>query len=98
MAHRLAPEARAELRSIWNYIFKESGTAVAADSVVDAITERFYLLSQFPRMGRSRDDLRPGLRSFPVGQYVIIYTIEDEDVEILHVFHGRQDIDARLGQ
>ncbi len=98
MAHRLAPEARAELRSIWNYIFKESGNAVAADSVVDAITERFYLLSQFPRMGRSRDDLRPGLRSFPVGQYVIIYTIEDEDVEILHVFHGRQDIDARLGQ
>jgi plasmid stabilization system protein ParE len=29
---------------------------------------------------------------------VIIYTIEDEDVEILHVFHGRQDIDGRLGQ
>jgi len=50
------------------------------------------------RMGRARDDLRPGLRSFPVGQYVIIYTIENEDVEILHVFHGRQDIDGRLGQ
>jgi toxin ParE1/3/4 len=93
MAHRLAPQARAELRSIWNYIFKESGNAVVADNVIDAITERFYLLSQYPRMGRTRDDLRPGLRSFPVGQYVIIYTIEDEDVEILHVFHGRQDID-----
>jgi len=72
--------------------------AVAADSVIDAITERFYLLSQFPRMGRPRADLRPGLRSFPVGQYVIIYTIEGADVEILHVFHGRQDIDGRLGQ
>jgi toxin ParE1/3/4 len=80
------------------YIAKESGNAVAADSVIDAITDRFYLLSQFPRMGRARDDLRPGLRSFPVGQYVIIYTIEDEDVGILHVFHGRQDIDGRLGQ
>jgi toxin ParE1/3/4 len=98
MAHRLAPQARAELSSIWNYIFKESGSAVAADSVIDAITERFYLLSQFPRMGRPRADLRPGLRSFPVGQYVIIYTIEGADVEILHVFHGRQDIDGRLGQ
>jgi len=98
MAHRLAPQARAELSGIWNYIFKESGNAVAADSVIDAITERFYLLSQFPRMGRPRDDLRPGLRSFPVGQYVIIYTIEGADVEILHVFHGRQDIEGRLGQ
>jgi toxin ParE1/3/4 len=98
MAHRLAPQDRAELNSIWNYIVKESGNTVAADGVIDAITERFYLLSQYPRMGRSRDDLRPGLRSFPVGQYVIIYTIEDEDVEILHVFHGRQDIEGQLSQ
>jgi plasmid stabilization system protein ParE len=28
---------------------------------------------------------------------MIIYTIEDEDVQILHVFHGRQDIEGRLG-
>jgi toxin ParE1/3/4 len=66
--------------------------------VIDAITERFYLLAQFPYMGRARDDLRPGLRSFPVGQYVVIYAIEDEDVQILHVFHGRQDIEGRLGE
>jgi toxin ParE1/3/4 len=98
MAHRVAPQARAELRNIWSYIVNESGNVAAADGVVDAITERFYLLSQYPRMGRSRDDLRPGLRSFPVGQYVIIYTIEDEDVEILHVFHGRQDIEGQLSQ
>ena len=64
MAHRLAPQARAELSSIWNYIFKESGNAAAADGIIDAITERFYLLSQHPRMGRTRDDLRAGLRSF----------------------------------
>jgi toxin ParE1/3/4 len=98
MAHRLAPQARLELSSIWNYIVTESGNLAAADGVIDAITARFYLLSQYPRMGRARDDLRPGLRSFAVGQYVIVYTIEDEDVEILHVFHGRQDIEGRLGR
>jgi toxin ParE1/3/4 len=98
MAHRLAPPARAELGHIWTYIARESGSFAAADGVVDAIAERFYLLAQFPYMGRARDDLQPGLRSFPVGQYVIIYTIEDEDVQILHVFHGRQDIEARLGE
>lgn len=98
MAHRLAPQARAELSNIWNYIARESGNAAAADGVIDSITERFYLLAQFPYMGRARDDLRPGLRSFPVGQYVIIYTIDDEDVQILHVFHGRRDIEGKLGQ
>jgi plasmid stabilization system protein ParE len=47
----------ATLRSIWNYIVKEGGNLAAADGVFDAITERFYLLSQYPRIGRSRDDL-----------------------------------------
>ena len=98
MAHRLAPQARADLSTIWNYIVTESGNVAAADGVIDAITERFYLLSQYPRMGRLRDDLRPGLRSFAVGEYVIVYTIEDENVEILFVFHGRQDIEGQLGQ
>jgi toxin ParE1/3/4 len=72
MAHRLAPQARAELNSIWNYIVKEGGNVAAADDIIDAITGRFYVLSEYPRMGRSRDDLRPGLRSFAVGQYVIV--------------------------
>jgi toxin ParE1/3/4 len=98
MAHRLAPQARADLSTIWNYIVTESGNVAAADGVIDAITERFYLLSRYPRMGRLRDDLRPGLRSFAVGEYVIVYTIEDENVEILFVFHGRQDIEGQLGQ
>jgi toxin ParE1/3/4 len=98
MAHRLAPQARAELSSIWAYIVRESGNVAAADGIIDTITEHFYLLAQYPRMGRSRDDLRPGLRSFAVGEYVIVYTIEHEDVEILRVFHGRQDIERQLGQ
>ena len=72
MAHRLAPQARAELISIWTYIVKQGGDVAAADGVIDAITERFYLLSQYPRLGRARDDLRPGLRSFAVGEYVIV--------------------------
>jgi toxin ParE1/3/4 len=98
MVHRLAPQARAELSNIWSYIARESGNLIAADAVIDAITERFYLLAEFPYMGRAREDLQAGLRSFPVGQYVIIYTIDNDDVQILHVFHGHQDIEGRLGQ
>ena len=56
MVFRLAPQARAELSGIWNYITKECGNAGAADGIIDAITESFYLLSQYPRVGRARDD------------------------------------------
>ena len=47
-------------------------------------------------MGRARDeDLRPGLRSFPVCEYVIIYRIlEDEDVSILRVLRGSRNTAA----
>ena len=67
MAHRLAPQARAELSSIWTYIVQESDNLAAADGVIDAITERFYLLSQYPRMGRPRDDLRPAYAALRSG-------------------------------
>jgi plasmid stabilization system protein ParE len=44
-------------------------------------------------MGRRRPDLSPALRSFPAGDYVILYSIEDDDVVLIHyVFHGSQDI------
>jgi plasmid stabilization system protein ParE len=68
MAHRVAPEAEAELDSIWYYVAKESGSIEIVDRLIDSITEHFYLLASHPHIGRHRDeDLRPGLRSFPVG-------------------------------
>ena len=95
MAHRVTPEAEAELDDIWYYIAKESGSIEIADRVVDSVTDRFVLLTRFPRMGRRRDeDLRPGLRSFVVGEYVIIYRLEDEEGLILHVIRGSRDLKA----
>ena len=76
MAHRVAPEAEAELDNIWYYVAKESGSIEIADRLIDSITERIYLLAGHPHIGRHRDeDLRPGLRSFTVGEYIIIYGV-----------------------
>jgi len=58
---------------------------------------RFFLLTTYPHVGRRRDeDLRPGLRSFPVGEYVIIYRVAGDDVLILRVIRGSRDIAALL--
>ena len=76
---------------------KKAGSIEIADRLIDSIAERFYLLACHPHIGRRRDeDLRPGLRSFPVGEYVIIYRFEREDVLILHVLRGSRDIEALL--
>jgi toxin ParE1/3/4 len=98
MAHRLAPEAEHELDQIWDFIAEASGTTEAAGRVIDAIADGFLLLADHPHIGRKRDhDLRAGLRSFPVGDYVIVYRVDRDDVLILHVIHGRRDLSGLIG-
>jgi toxin ParE1/3/4 len=97
MAHRLAPGADVELDEIWLWTAKESGSVDIADRLIDSITERFFLLARHPHMGRPRDDdLRPGLRSFPLGRYVIIYRAGSEVVLILHIVAAARDIEPLL--
>lgn len=60
MAHRLAPEAEADLDAIWFYVAKETASPETAARLIDTITERFVLLSTHPHIGRSREDLRSG--------------------------------------
>jgi toxin ParE1/3/4 len=99
MAHRVAPRADDDLDNIWHFVAAESGSIEVADRLVDSITDRFFLLAHHPYLGRRRDgDFGSGLRSFRVGEYVIVYCIEDEDVLILRVAHGRRDIEALFGQ
>ena len=52
-------------------------------------------MAQYPQFGGRRDqDLRPGVHSFPVGEYVIIYCIQDDDALILPVMRGSRDIEG----
>jgi toxin ParE1/3/4 len=77
---------------------KESGSIEIADRLVDSITDRFFILSGFPYIGRPRDeDFGVGHRSVAVGEYVIVYCLEAGDVLILRVAHGRRDIEALFG-
>ena len=98
MAHRLALQARADLDDIWEYILVESGSEAIADRQIDTITERFEFLANWPRLGRARDDLRRGLRSYPVGDYIIFYRLQRRDVMIQRVLHGRRDIERLIGR
>ena len=92
MGFRLVEEAETDLLKIWVNLALEIGNEPAADRLTGTLKERFFLLSDYPYLGRSREDLRPGLRSYPVQDYVILYQVEDEDVVILHIFPGRMDI------
>src|SRR4051812_27037859 len=100
MDYRLAPAVETELDEIWYYIATESNSIAAADRLLETITQRFLLLASHPHLGRSRDhDLRVGLRSFPVGEYMIFYRVRAiGDVSILHILHGSRDLISFFGE
>jgi toxin ParE1/3/4 len=76
----------------------QTGNEAIADRQIDLITTRFQLLASWPRLGRSRPDLRRGLRSHAVGNWMIFYRIHRGDVVILRILHGRRDLRAIFGQ
>ena len=54
------------------------------------------MLLDFPESGTKRDQLRSGLRSFPVGSYMVFYLVIEKGIEIVRVLHGRRDIEKIL--
>jgi toxin ParE1/3/4 len=86
------PRAKADLSEIWDYIADDC--EARADAFIDTIDRKIRALAEQPNMGRARDELETGLRSFPVGRYIIFYLSLPEGVEIVRVLHGARDLDA----
>jgi toxin ParE1/3/4 len=96
MAYRLARDAEADLDEIWLHVAEDSGAIETAQKLIESIATTFDLLSEYPKMGRARDDLRREIRGDSVGNYIIFYRIVDDDVLILRVLHGRRDLGPLL--
>jgi hypothetical protein len=47
--------------------------------------------------GARDEDLAPGLRSFPVGDYLIIHRVEEDEVVNSNVVHSSRDIATLFG-
>ena len=91
---RISDDARFDLDGIWLNIAADN--VEAADRLVDSMLGRYRLLTRHPFLGRLRNELRPGLRSWAVGNYVIFYTATDDLVEIIRVLHGARDLPPLL--
>lgn len=82
--------AEADLIDIWLYIAPDN--PAAADKVLDEIEEKSVLLSDRPRLGQERPDIAPEMRYFPVGNYLILYRVISDGVEVVRVTHGARQL------
>jgi toxin ParE1/3/4 len=80
MMYRLSPQAEQDLEAIGDYIARDS--AGNARRFIERLTQKFVMLGRNPDIGRARPELRPDLRSFPYGAYLILHRIANDGVEI----------------
>jgi len=88
------PLAEADILDIWDYIAEDS--LDQADRWAEGLDQKMYLWARQPLMGRERDELMPGLRSFPFGRYVVFYIAWTDGIDVVRVLHGSRDLDLGL--
>jgi toxin ParE1/3/4 len=82
--------AREDLIDIWLHIAADDPDA--ADRVLDRLEMAATNLTENPRMGPARDDIRLGLRYLVSDTYLLLYRIAGGGVEIVRVVHARRDL------
>jgi toxin ParE1/3/4 len=87
-----SPQAEIDLDNIWFYIAQDSPKN--ADRFLDLIQEKCELIADFPSLGESCAELVDGLRSFPVGNYLIFYFPLEDGADIVRVMHGSRDVNT----
>ena len=85
------PDAEEDLRTIAQYIGEKRQSPQAARRLVDSVREKCALHATQPQMGQERPDLEPGIRTFSVGNYVVLYLPMENGIYVVRVFDARRD-------
>jgi toxin ParE1/3/4 len=86
----ISPQAIRDLDGISTYF---AGRNVdSGDRLLKVFDAKCRKLMQFPMIGRSYEDLRPGLRGVPLEGYVILYRVTEAELTVLRVVSGRQNL------
>ncbi len=94
MTRRLVQDtaAREDLVEIWSYGCLTWGVVRADEYLLD-LEDALTTLLRFPGAARPRPELRPDYWSKHVGQHVVYYTFDDEELRVRRVLHVSMDVD-----
>lgn len=86
MSFRLTPRAEADITAIALYIAEDDPAAAAR--WYGEMLRHCRNLGEAPELGVARPEVRPDLRTFPAGNYMILYRKSAKGAEIVRVVHG----------
>lgn len=83
-------QAEADLAEIWLHIALDNPDA--ADAQISRIAAQCEMLAANPAAGRLRTEIAAGLRSFPAGNYLLLYRPDTKGIELLRVIHAAREL------
>jgi toxin ParE1/3/4 len=87
----LSQEADIDLEEIFEYSYSEFGLNQAINYLGE-IDDVFIKIIKTPEIGRTRDEIKQGLYSMPIGMHVVFYRILTDHVRIVRVLYGGRDL------
>ena len=93
--YRLSNTADADLLGIAHYTMSQFGRRQAM-TYSDGFAHCFEMISENPKIGRTLDTIRLGLRCFNYKSHGVYYMETDLGVLVVRVLHERQDAGAYL--
>jgi len=96
-AYALRELAVADLEAIWVYTVEQWGVE-QADRYLKSLFTCFEDLAESPQLGRQRDEVKAGYRSFPQGRHVVFYMVVLAGIEVIGIVHQSADVEAHLGR
>ncbi|NOT42934.1 MAG: type II toxin-antitoxin system RelE/ParE family toxin [Alphaproteobacteria bacterium] len=75
------------------YAYLSERNPCAGDRLLDVVEATIEMLSAFPELGRPRDDLRTGVRSFKLRrfQHILFYRLDAQEMALLRLLHGARE-------
>ncbi|MBD3902991.1 type II toxin-antitoxin system RelE/ParE family toxin [Chryseobacterium sp. Ch-15] len=87
----LSEIADEDLVNIFDYTMDEFGFD-QAEKYLFEIDDIFQNLIINPQLGKTRNEIKQGLYSFPKDNHVIFYRISEDHIRIVRILHGSRDI------
>lgn len=89
--YQLSTAADYDLEEIFDYTLEEFGLDQAI-KYVSEFEPAFEQLVKNPEMGRNRNEIMPGLRSYPKASHVVFYRTLHDHLRIVRILHSSRDI------
>lgn len=95
--YELSAAADQDIQDIYDYAAQEYGED-QAESYTLEIEVFLDELVRSPEIGRRRDNIRTGLRSFPKRHHIIFYRVLTDRIRVVRILHNRRDLTRVFGK